>query len=80
MTELRIRNVDEWIVDQHRTNAKQRGTSLELELKRILAEAAFSKRQRIADEIEQHLRSVQAKYGTLPSSVEALRDLRDGRV
>lgn len=34
MTELRIRNVDEWIVDIHRHNAKKNGTSLESEIKR----------------------------------------------
>ncbi|MFO0943709.1 MAG: hypothetical protein U0930_23480 [Pirellulales bacterium] len=80
MTEIRIRNVDDWIVDQHRFNAKRMGTSLEQELKRVLSEGAFAKQHRIADEIDRHLESVETKFGNLPSCTGFIRDLRDGNV
>lgn len=80
MTELRIRNVDEWIVDIHRHNAKRNGVSLESEIKRILSDAAFAKRQATAKKLESHRNQMRDKYGEFPSSVGFIRDLREGRV
>ena len=80
MTELRVRNVDEWIVDIHRHNAKRNGISLEAEIKRILSEAAFAKRQSRARELESHRNEMRDKYGDFPSSVGFIRDMREGRV
>lgn len=80
MTELRIRNVDEWIVDIHRHNAKKKGVSLESEIKRILSDAAFAKRQATAKKLEQQRNELRDKYGVFPSSVDYIRDMREGRV
>ncbi len=80
MTELRIRNVDEWVVEQHRHNAKKCGVSLEHELKRVLSEAALARQHRLAEEIDQHLDQVASKHGIFPSSVAYIRAMREGIV
>jgi plasmid stability protein len=80
MTELRIRNVDEWIVDIHRHNAKRNGVSLEFEIKRVLSDAAFAKRQSTAKKLESYRNEMRDKYGEFPSSVAFIRDMREGRV
>jgi plasmid stability protein len=80
MTEIRIRNVDDWIVDFHRHTAKKNGTTLESELKRILSEAALAKRRAAAKELERDRDELRDKYGLFPSSVGYIRDIRDGRV
>jgi plasmid stability protein len=79
MTELRIRNVDEWIVDIHRHNAKQNGVSLESEIKRILCDAAFEKRRATAKKLKELRDEMREKYGEFPSSVGYIRDMREGR-
>ncbi len=80
MTELRIRNIDEWVVDIHRHNAKKNRTSLESEIKRILADSALAKRQAIAQELEQDRNELREKYGVFPSSVAYIREMREGLV
>lgn len=78
MTELRIRNIDQWVVDLHRHNSKKKGTSLDTELKRVLTEAAFAKRQTVAKELEAERNELRQKYGEFPSSVAYIRDTREG--
>lgn len=80
MTELRIRNVDDAIVDIHRHNAKRNGTSLEAELKRILTESAFSKRRALSEQLQRERDELRDRYGDFPSSTEFMRANREGRV
>ena len=80
MTELRIRNVDELIVDIHRHNAKRNGTTLESELKRILTESAFAKRRALSEQLQRERDALRDRYGDFPSSTEFMRATREGRV
>lgn len=80
MTELRIRNIDDWIVDMHRHNAKKNGASLEAELRRVLTDAALAKRYAMADRLEKECNELREKYGEFPSSVPFIRAMREGRV
>ena len=77
MTELRIRNIEDWIVEMHRHNAKLHDQTLESELRQVLLGAALSKRQQIAKEIESDLESLRTKYGVFPSSIESIRETRE---
>ena len=49
MTEVRIRNVDDWVVEWHRHQAKLDGQSLESELRQVITEAALAKKRAIAE-------------------------------
>lgn len=80
MTELRIRNVDELIVDIHRHNAKKNGTSLEVELKRVLADSAFAKRHALSEQLQRERNELRDRYGDFPSSIDFMRATREGLV
>jgi plasmid stability protein len=79
MTEVRIRNVDDWVVELHRHQAKLDGRSLESELRQVLTDAAAAKKRAIADEMRGQLSELRAKYGTLSDSAALIREDRDRR-
>jgi plasmid stability protein len=77
MTEVRIRNVDDWVVEWHRHQAKRDGRSLESELRQVLTEAALAKKRAIAAEMRVGLEEMRSKYGTLSDSATVIREDRD---
>jgi plasmid stability protein len=79
MTEVRIRNVDDWVVELHRHQAKLDGRSLESELRQILTDAAVAKKRVIAEEMRGQLDALRAKYGTFSDSTSLIREDRDRR-
>jgi plasmid stability protein len=79
MTEVRIRNVDDWVVEWHRHQAKIAGRTLESELRQVVTEAALANKRVIADEMRAGLAELRAKYGTFSDSAEAIREDRDRR-
>lgn len=79
MTEVRIRNVDEWVVEWHRQNAKREGHSLENELREILTEAARAHKRAMAEEMRLDLEQLRSKHGLFPDSAATIRDDRERR-
>jgi antitoxin FitA len=79
MTEVRIRNVDDWVVELHRNRAKLRGRSLENELRQILTDAALAKKQALASELRAGVDELREKYGTFSDSAVQIREERDAR-
>jgi plasmid stability protein len=79
MTEVRVRNVDEWVVEWHRHQAKLEGKSLESELRQVLTEAALAKRRALAEEMRAGLEDLRAKHGTFSDSAATIREDRDSR-
>jgi plasmid stability protein len=79
MTDLRIRNVDDWVLDVHRRHAKQQGTTLENEAREILTAAALAKKQKLAEEHRAALQELRDKHGTLPDSTPGIREERERR-
>lgn len=77
MSELRIRNVEEWIVETFRTLAKLNGRSMEAEIKELLRDRARSRKESLADELRAMNRDLEDKYGLLPDSAEYIREDRD---
>ena len=55
MTDVRVRNLDDWVVEWHRHQAKLEGRSLEGELRRLITESALAKKRAIADEMRTDL-------------------------
>ena len=68
MTDVRIRNVDDWLIEWHRHQAKRKGRSLENELRQVLTDAALATKHAIAQEMRAGLDELRSKYGTFSDS------------
>lgn len=79
MTEVRIRNVDDWVMAFHRLEARRQGLSLENLLKSMLTASAAAKRQMLVSEIRTDLSELEQKLGTFPDSTPFIRAERDRR-
>ncbi|HVS39328.1 MAG TPA: hypothetical protein VMS17_27470 [Gemmataceae bacterium] len=79
MTDVRIRNVDDWVVELHRNRAKLERRSLESELRQIITQAALAKKQTLAAELHAGVEALRAKYGTFSDSTIGIREERDTR-
>jgi plasmid stability protein len=79
MTELRIRNVDEWVVDSLRRAARAHGQSLEAALRQLLREQAMRPKTELANQLRQMRAELRDKYGTFSDSTEVIRAERDER-
>ena len=79
MTDVRIRKVEDWVLDSLRRQAKLQGKSLENELRDILTATAVAKRQAIVEEMRVGLKELHDKYGTFSDSTILIREERDAR-
>lgn len=79
MTEVRIRNVEEWIVQSLRTRARSKGNTLEGELRELLREEAMRPKQELAGELRDMREQLRKKYGTFSDSAALIREDRDSR-
>jgi antitoxin FitA len=79
MSEVRIRNVDDWVVEWHRTQAKLDGKTLETELRQILTDAALAKKRAIADEMRVSLDKFRSEGRFFSDSAKIIREDRDRR-
>lgn len=79
MTDVRVRNVDEWVVDSLRTRARSNGNSLEGELRELLRQEAMRPKQELAAELRGMLDEMREKYGTFSDSAAVIREMRDER-
>jgi len=78
MTDIRVRKIEDWVVNWFRTQAKQHGRSLEGELRETLTATAMQKKQAIAAEMMADLQEIQHKHGGLfPDSSKIIREMRD---
>ena len=79
MTELRVRNLDDWVVDELKTQAKAKGRSLEADLRERLRELVMRPRHEMAERTAQLRNAIAQQCGLLPDSVDAIREERDKR-
>jgi plasmid stability protein len=79
MAEVRVRDLDDWVVGWFRCQAKQHGQNLEGELRQTLKDVAMKRKREIADELRTQLKEMQAKHGTFSDSAELIRQDRDER-
>lgn len=77
MTEVRVRNLEEWVVQALRARARGKGRSLEAELREVLQEEAMRSRLDFARKAEERMGWLQAKYGMMPDSTPLIRESRD---
>jgi plasmid stability protein len=79
MTDVRIRNVDPWVVESLRLRARENGTSLEGELKKLLRQEAMRPKRELAEELHHMRGELREKYGTFSDSTALIREDRDAR-
>jgi plasmid stability protein len=77
MAEVKIRNLDDWVLASHRARAKAAGRSVEEELRHVLTEAALATRREWIEKLTRLQAGQEAKYGLLPDSTPGIREERE---
>ena len=77
MTEMRIRKVDEWVVESLRQAARASGKTLEATIRELLEREAMRPRQELARELRQMQDELRREYGTFSDSTAIIREQRD---
>jgi plasmid stability protein len=77
--EVRIRNVDNWVVESLRLRARAHGNSLERELREVLRVEAMRPKAELADELRRMRGKLRDKYGSFSDSAAIIREERDAR-
>lgn len=79
MTDVRIRNVDPWVVESLRLRVREKGNSLEGELREMLRQEAMRPKRELAEELHRMRGELREKYGTFSDSAALIREDRDAR-
>lgn len=79
MTDVRVRNLEPWVVDSLRTRARANGHSLEGELRELLRREALRPKEELADEFRRMRDELKGKHGTFTDSAAVIREMRDER-
>jgi plasmid stability protein len=79
MSEVRVRNLDEWVVTELRARARRNGRSLEAELRELLRREAMRPKHELADDLHRMQNELRRKYGTFSDSAALIREDRDSR-
>jgi plasmid stability protein len=79
MAEVKIRKLDDWVVESFRARAQAGGRSLEEELRRTLSEIARQRRRAYVAKLRKLQQDLRAKYGEMPDSIPLIREDRDER-
>ncbi len=77
MGQIKVRNLDDWIVGVHRDLADRIGCSLEHHLRAVLKQSALDSQRAFAQDSLEQLDKARKKYGVLPSSLDLIRDQRE---
>jgi hypothetical protein len=79
MSEVRVRNLEPWVVEFLRDQAQHAGTNHEAYLRERLREEAMRKRREWAERLKAHQDQFRQKYGVLSDSAALIREDRDER-
>jgi plasmid stability protein len=79
MTDVRVRNVEDWVVESLRLRARANGQSLEGALRELLRQEAMRPKRELADRLRRTRAELYKKYGRLSDSAELIRAERDER-
>jgi plasmid stability protein len=77
MTEVRVRNMEEWVVQALRARARGKGRSLEAELREVLLAEAMRSRLEFAQRAKERMHQLNDQYGVMSDSTPFIRELRD---
>jgi plasmid stability protein len=79
MAEVRIRKLEEWVVNALRSRARRQGRSLEGKLRELLREEAMRPRAEAANRAQAMREAIAHEHGLLPDSATLIREDRDTR-
>jgi plasmid stability protein len=79
MSELRVRNMDDWVIAELKAQARSHGRSLEAELREQLRQLALRPRRQMADRAARLRHAIAQEHGLLPDSADSIREDRDVR-
>ncbi|MGH6898920.1 MAG: FitA-like ribbon-helix-helix domain-containing protein [Geminicoccales bacterium] len=77
MAEVKIRKLDDWVVESFRARARRAGRSLEAELRQTLTDVARARRAELLGEINAFRDELRARYGEMPDSTPLIREIRE---
>jgi plasmid stability protein len=77
MAQIKVRDLDDWVVHILRDNALSAGHSLEQHLRELLKTAALADQKRFAEEQLRHLAEFKEKHGELTDSSAGIRADRE---
>jgi hypothetical protein len=77
MADVKLRKLDEWVVEVYRTRARAAGHSLEEEMRRTVTSAALKPRLDFARKMARLREKIRRKYGILSDSTPGIRQERD---
>jgi len=77
MTEVRLRNVDPWVVESLRAMAKKNGRSMENEIKDALYKIASAPKKKMLERLRVLREKQRREIGTLPDSTPDIRAERE---
>lgn len=79
MADVKIRKLEDWVVETHRALAEAAGRSLEEELRRLVTEAALKPQHEFARQVRALKDELLERYGVMPDSTPLIREDRDRR-
>ncbi|MBL8672952.1 MAG: hypothetical protein JNK11_19990 [Alphaproteobacteria bacterium] len=79
MADVKIRQLEDWVLESHRTRAKTAGRSLEEELRQVLTDKALEARREFARRAREMQAELKAKYGVMSDSTPGIRADREER-
>ncbi|MCA9215595.1 MAG: hypothetical protein KDB27_21165 [Planctomycetales bacterium] len=77
MGQIKVRQLEDWVVSVHQDLARLAGQSLEQHLREVLRESALDSQRQFGREQMQHLAQFKEIFGTLPDSTEGIREDRN---
>jgi plasmid stability protein len=80
MADVKIRKLDDWVVESFRAQARRAGRSLEAELRQTLTDVARERRAELLGEIDAFRDELRAKYGELPDSTPLIHEIRENDI
>jgi plasmid stability protein len=77
MSQVRVRNLEDWVVEAFKARAKRQGQSVEAMLRELLRVEASRPKMELAAELERLREAQRDKYGTFTDSTPLIRAERE---
>lgn len=77
MGEIKIRRLDDWVIDVYRRRAERSGQSIEEEVRRTLKESALVAQRRFGERAKALREKLRMEHGEVFDSAALMSDARD---
>ena len=79
MADVKVRKLEDRVLEFHRRQAERTGLSLEAQLRKVITEATLAPKREFAKRVKRRIARLRAKYGEMPDSTPGIRAWREGR-